>query len=263
MKKLALILALISITCITSACNCDHQWSAATCISSKTCDLCGISEGSALGHDFSEATCTNPQICNRCEETQGEALGHDMKDATYNNPKTCSKCGYEEGEPLVKPSKWGFYNLEEMGNGLIRIVGYDMSDPDNAYVFTPANNYSNTYDAYKFDSDYLFDWTYSVNDGQVTFNTPTSPYAYTVVNNNSLSVDSYNGTFTILKRMESKNMFNFVAFDCEEEGIGTIRSFNRWYVPYSVIDWERGCEKGTDSNGEEILKLFVVSSDSN
>lgn len=259
-KKLALILSIILITCITSACGeCDHQWSEATCLYSKTCGLCGISDGSALGHDFPEFTCAEVEYtCSRCGEIEFNVIEHIMTDATYDKPKTCTVCGYEEGNPLVKPSQWGFEHIDEMGNGLIRIEGYNISDKENAYVFTTANNYSNTYDAYKFENGYIFDWKYTLIDGQATFNTPTSPYQYTVVNNNNISVDSYNGTFSILERMGSKNRFNFIAFDCEEEGIGTIRSFNRWYVPYSIIDWERGSEKGVDEYGDEIVKLYVI-----
>ncbi len=82
---------------------CDHDFKPATCTSPKTCDLCGETEGEALGHTWVDADCDTPKTCSVCSETEGEALGHTWVDATTEAPKTCESCGETEGDPLPKP----------------------------------------------------------------------------------------------------------------------------------------------------------------
>ena len=79
---------------------CQHKWTAATCTSPKTCSLCQVTEGAALGHSWTDATCTAPKICSVCKLTEGVALGHSWKDATCTEAKTCSVCKVTEGEAL-------------------------------------------------------------------------------------------------------------------------------------------------------------------
>ena len=66
--------------------NCAHNWVAADCDSPKTCSICGVSEGEALGHKWQNATCTAPKTCTVCGETEGEVV-HD-----YNSYHVCKKC---------------------------------------------------------------------------------------------------------------------------------------------------------------------------
>ena len=49
------------------------------------------------GHSWNEATCITPKTCSVCGETEGEALGHNMVDGT------CTRCGYTEavGGPQI------------------------------------------------------------------------------------------------------------------------------------------------------------------
>ncbi len=58
--------------------------------------------GHVCVHDWEDATCTEPKTCKLCGVTDGEALGHDWMDATYDAPKTCKRCGATEGEPLTR-----------------------------------------------------------------------------------------------------------------------------------------------------------------
>ena len=52
-----------------------HEWTEATCTQPKTCALCGVTEGEALGHDWQEATCIAPKICARCGSMEGRRWG--------------------------------------------------------------------------------------------------------------------------------------------------------------------------------------------
>lgn len=92
-----------------------HDWIEATCIVPKTCDRCGLTEGSALGHEEGEpkreneknATCTTEGqydeaiYCSVCgielsrETKTEEALGHTTAHGT------CSRCGEYIVEPIV------------------------------------------------------------------------------------------------------------------------------------------------------------------
>ncbi len=77
-----------------------HTWQEASCITAKTCTVCGETEGETLGHTWQEATCAEPKICTRCAVTEGEALGHAWQEATCTEPKICTRCAVTEGEAL-------------------------------------------------------------------------------------------------------------------------------------------------------------------
>ena len=92
-----------------------HDYSDATCTAPKTCEVCGATNGEALGHSFTnyvsnnDATCiadgTKTATCDRCDATDtvadaGSAKGHDYADATCTTPKTCKVCGATDGEAL-------------------------------------------------------------------------------------------------------------------------------------------------------------------
>ncbi len=74
-----------------------HVYQSATCTSSATCSVCGITNGDANGHDFAAATCTAPASCKNCDYTEGKALNHVYSEATCVSPATCSRCGATSG----------------------------------------------------------------------------------------------------------------------------------------------------------------------
>ena len=76
-----------------------HSWIDATCVTPKTCENCGLTEGSdPSGHDFEDATCVLPKTCKLCGGTEGEALGHTGGTATCNTLAKCDVCGEGYGE---------------------------------------------------------------------------------------------------------------------------------------------------------------------
>ena len=58
-----------------------HDWLDAGCLTPKTCDVCGETEGAALGHNFVDGECT------RCQLEQSE-----KHPATMGNTLYCDKC---------------------------------------------------------------------------------------------------------------------------------------------------------------------------
>ena len=93
-----------------SAPACEHDWEDATCTTPKTCSLCQVTEGEALGHTGGTATCTDEAVCTRCEKPYGEKAEHtwtdvEKKDATctedgYTAYKACT-CGAIEGKTVI------------------------------------------------------------------------------------------------------------------------------------------------------------------
>ena len=79
----------------------NHDWQEATCTKSKTCSVCGETEGSVKNHNWQEATCSAPKTCSACGTTEGEALSHNWQEATCSAPKTCSACAATEGDALA------------------------------------------------------------------------------------------------------------------------------------------------------------------
>ncbi len=52
------------------------------------------------GHQFKGGDCTHAKLCDICGETEGSALGHTWIEATYQSPKTCAVCGESVGTKL-------------------------------------------------------------------------------------------------------------------------------------------------------------------
>lgn len=102
-RAFALLLAAGSL--FLSACH-QHTWIEADCVSPKTCESCGETEGEPLGHSWQEASCTEPRTCTRCGQTEGEPLGHNWQEASCTESKACTRCGEREGVPLGHSFSW-------------------------------------------------------------------------------------------------------------------------------------------------------------
>lgn len=96
----ALVCLVLFIVSVFLMPTCEHEWMDATCELPKTCSLCEMTEGEALGHSWSEATCDTSKICSVCKAEEGEALGHDWVEASCETAKHCSRCELIEGEAL-------------------------------------------------------------------------------------------------------------------------------------------------------------------
>ncbi len=72
---------------------CAHNYMEATCTAPKTCTLCGVIQGVAVGHTYSVATCTTPATCTKCNATQGAVKEHIFSYTSCSAPGTCTQCG--------------------------------------------------------------------------------------------------------------------------------------------------------------------------
>lgn len=148
---------LILLGLLLTGCGCKHEWNAATCTAPKTCSLCQLTEGEALGHTWTDATCEAPKTCSACKTTEGSALGHtwveatclapktcsvcqkteasvgqhNWTDATTEAPKTCSVCNTTEGERIITDSRFKTADCKDLfgtWTGIVEIPGKDFVD---------------------------------------------------------------------------------------------------------------------------------------
>ncbi len=99
-------------SCEFPSLECEHKWTEATCTSAKVCDLCGKTEGEALGHtevaiSGKDATCTEDGMsegkkCCVCEEILVAqevipAKGH-TEEILAGLAPTCTETGLTEGK---------------------------------------------------------------------------------------------------------------------------------------------------------------------
>lgn len=101
-KQLIYAITVASVMAISTACGTGHEhtWTDANCTIPKTCSICGLTEGEALGHTWIDATCTSPKICEVCSTTEGEPIAHEYKEANFQFSKRCLTCDLTEGEAL-------------------------------------------------------------------------------------------------------------------------------------------------------------------
>ena len=88
--------------------SCEHSWLDATCTEPKTCELCGETEGEALGHDLTQheaqaPTCTEVgweayECCSRCDYSTYVELP--AEDHSYVDG-ICEHCGQEQVNPVL------------------------------------------------------------------------------------------------------------------------------------------------------------------
>ena len=98
-SSIALLLLTVCMVIGLSACNmmsmfCQHQWTAATCTSPKTCALCQKTEGDPLGHTGGTATCSQKAVCTVCNNEYGDLAAHAFTENVVKNEalKSAANC---------------------------------------------------------------------------------------------------------------------------------------------------------------------------
>ena len=159
-----------------------HSWNDATCETSKTCSVCGATEGDALGHSYNavvtaptctedgyttytcatcgdsyvddavaaaghswnDATCETAKTCSVCGATEGDALGHSWADTTCQAPRTCSICGATEGSALGHNYVNGFCtDCDAYQPAVLNGDFYEISNGGQLYWFADQVNGGN------------------------------------------------------------------------------------------------------------------------
>ena len=138
-----------------------------------------------------------------------------------------------KNKPVSSISNWGFNNLDEIGSGLVEITSYNL---EAGYVYYTADE---EYNIFKLENGFYI--TQVLNMDAKTLRTGYMS-EYEPVNNDSFYLPG-DGAFTIERREVISD--DFVLFVDDNFGY-----FDTFYVPYSLIDWERGFDV-YESDGEE------------
>lgn len=94
----------------------DHDWVGAKCNQPKTCAVCSLTEGEALGHNYADPDCENASKCLRCGDTQGEALGHQYDD---DCDPDCNREGCEHVRDAGHVDADGDFVCDECGDDIV------------------------------------------------------------------------------------------------------------------------------------------------
>ena len=114
----------------TTEAPCNHEYRDADCESPKTCILCGITRGSALGHDYVEGICSR---CQKEDKTYRPLVGTDW----------VIDCVNEDGSQLERV----LLRFMEDGTALFSAGIYDrLSDVPESERDDNINNEENWYD---------------------------------------------------------------------------------------------------------------------
>ena len=119
LKTIIVLMALVLAISVLSGCEfipqqveCEHNFTEASCLTPKTCSICGKVEGEALGHSEEalagkDATCTEAGLtdgkkCSVCGEilvarAEIPATGH-TEEALPGEEPTCTSTGITEGK---------------------------------------------------------------------------------------------------------------------------------------------------------------------
>lgn len=116
-KSVLFVFALVCIIFVLTGCQCEHEWTEATCHLPKTCSKCGETEGAALEHKWSEATCKTPSTCSLCKKTRGTVAEHKWSSVSLEEPSKCSVCRTVKPGSMALSTEYfiGTYMLEELG----------------------------------------------------------------------------------------------------------------------------------------------------
>ena len=152
------------------------------------------------------------------------------------------------GEKLKPASEWGFYDLDKMEYSLVCINSYNLSDKSNPYVTFTGR-------VYKFENGYKLNWNVSIENGKCIFGSTGNPEKYEIASNDSLVLNGGWDDLTIDERKTISSMPNFVVF-VENTGPSSLYA-TYWYIPYSLIDWNRPIEIDPDSENKNEYRLYL------
>ena len=172
MKKLSIILLIISILCLFASCETlpeelpdeipeelpdigihthlmsdwavvDEPTCLATGLEESVCE-CGYKETRELpitDHSWVDASCKAPKTCSVCEETVGEAIDHSYTEATCLVPSTCKHCGDIVGTTL--PHNYGFDAICTVGGEYAPVGEYKFqSNGDGTCALVNGGSYN-------------------------------------------------------------------------------------------------------------------------
>ena len=190
--------------------------------------------------EYQEETTENMQMPTECS--------HIWIPATFDSPGKCRLCGLIWEDKLTPAPEWGFNYLYEMEYCLVDITSYNLTDANNSYIVATGL-------CTRFENGYMVRQSFTVENGKCVFGTSGNPKRYAVVNNDILDINNGYDSFCISERKTISGRNNFVCFVKP----GGMFDFEQWFVPYSLIDWDRGAEVISSTEYEQEIKLYLIN----
>lgn len=233
MKKVLITVLLIVLVFSFTACGCEHEWTDATCLSPKICNLCGAIEGEPIEHNYMDANCENPKRCSFCNTTEGKALEHNYIDGF------CTIC-YQKDPDYIDLNNYGFNNMYKK-NVWVPIIAYNFS---GNYVKVPTYNYRylEFFGKY-FKSDSGHPSEMISGSGQIEMKDP-SVSTYSIIDNDVIEYNGASGVgpWMITERVVDGNRLIIKTLDET-----SLSSSSEWFVLADSLDLSNiveGDEKG-------------------
>lgn len=260
MKRIiSTMLVLVILLFCLSSCGCDHVWQEATCVSPRTCSVCGKTEGTPLGHSFSDATCMAPKKCIVCGDTEGLPIEHSYIPANCYFPKECSVCGKTEGQALdhnyvnhvctLCGSKEqtlediGFYDFQGVTE-YVKIYGYDLNE---GWVKCKSRSRR----VYDFNDGVLYSYLIETNGEKKGTG---SKYIFNITDNDTIYLPSWLGSLRILERIVISEEKQQVILKClDDAGLDDSTSNEIWFVSKNAIDFSSREEVREYINGSSFF----------
>ncbi len=228
-KKFLASLLPVFLIFVFTACGCKHEWSEATCLSPKICNLCGVTEGKPIEHSYMDANCDNPKRCSFCDATEGKALGHD-----YVNGY-CTKC-YIKDPNYIDLNNFGFTNMYGM-NVWLEVSGYNFGD--NTVIATLDRSeltFKVFYNQYFIHGSIHIDSSFSAAVSAEMIRNSFGTTVYQAISNDVITYSSGSGNepATIIERVVDSNNSKLVLKTVHEDWSGDEEV---WYVPADLLDF--------------------------
>lgn len=153
--------------------------------------------------------------------------------------------------PSVNAKEWGFENLEDMDNRLIRVYDYNVTGSSDDYVVVSKGWIS----GYLFKEGNKLKISADIDEttGEIDISELDGgefENTYEIVDNDNLSISNGLTAICIKERITSEYRNDFVIFEIYMSLVGNSGE----YIPYSLIDFTRGLEY---VEREEAYKLYL------
>lgn len=237
-KKILASLLPVFLIFVFTSCGCKHEWTEATCLNPKTCNLCGATKGETIEHSYMDANCDNPKRCRFCDATEGEVLGHTYVDGY------CTRC-YMKDPNFFDAEKYGFINNQGM-HTWVEITEYSIGKAESNATYTEMGHYHRIYNF----KDCVLK-SYSRYESKATDHKNLTEHLdsvsnYTIINNDSISLKG--SSLTIIERVhdDNGNLILKVMFGSSE----------KWFILEEQINWDKSPQIEDFENGWKIYTYY-------
>lgn len=240
MKKLQICLITVLMVGLLTGCQCRHEWVSASCITPKTCGVCGDVEGKALGHTWLNADCVSPERCSVCQEMKGAPLGHTFGSWQAVGDTRMERCCEICGETETVPADGAILMAEALkGTGWI-----------GSYESWHFISFDTTNQIVMKVNDALYSGTWEMGEEQQTERS-TGYHIYIT------DMDTGEKIHIVMVKPKDEGTVPYMAYQSENRYV----VFVEYHMPSPVGAWEYVSAEWARKNGGEVPPTVVIHDD--